>query len=1179
VPVNELTTVSQPSNHNLHAKWTVITYILTYDAEGGSVSPSSKVVTYDAAYGSLAEPTRQGYSFAGWWSGDGGIGSRVDSDSIVATAADHHVYARWTANPYRVSFDAEGGVNPPWKNVIYHAPYGPLPDPVRLGYGFESWWSGEDGTGSMVDGSSVVSTPGNHFLYAKWTANTYRVDYDAEGGSVDPVSKDVVYDLYYGFLPEPVRSGYRFAGWWNGDGGTGSPIETSSKVTTAHDHVLHAKWTPRSYTVRFDPGGGSVSPASGTVIFDGPYGALPVPVRTGYSFAGWWSGQGGTGMKVESATTVVTDADHSLYAKWTASTYLVTYDAEGGSVTPLEKTVTYNATYGTLAVPSRPGYDFSGWFSGDNGSGSQIVEGTEVTTAENHFLYAKWTARTYIVTFDASGGTVAPGSRSVVFHENYESLPTPVRIGYTFAGWWTGEGATGTTVDSNTKVTTVGNHTLYASWEAKTYTVTFDAEGGTIKTTSKVVTYGEAYGPLEMANRTGYAFAGWWSGDDGTGAPVKSATEVTTTSDHNLHAKWIPDIYEVRYDAEGGSVTPASKTVAYKSVYGSLAVPVRPGYEFSGWWLGDNGTGTPVSASTALTTASDHAIHAAWQARTYTVSFDASSGSVIPASKNVVFDAAYGGLPTPLRAGYTFDGWWTGKDGTGERVGELSVVVTPDDHVLLASWHPRNFSVSFDPGGGTVDTPGMTVTFGEVYGPLEAPVRPGYSFTGWWTGENGTGSRVGSGSVVGTSADHTLYAGWTANTYTATYDTGEGAVSPSGKAVAFGSPYGPLAVPVRAGYVFAGWWTGQDGTGAPIGVATSVTVPSDHSLFALWLKEYLLDVEVDGSGSVSVMNAQYPEGEQAIIDAFANAGYRLSGWLVDGLEASEWGDLGAVADGTRLRLSMRADHTVIAQFEEVSMGGALDAESLDWVTGGDAVWFPQILESHDGIDAAQSGAISDTQKAWLEITVKGAGELAFWWRVSSEAKYDWLNLLVDGEIVASLSGESGWVRESLRIAGDGNHLVRWEYAKDKSDSDGEDRAWLDEVNWVPDRTGFALWAYRQGLSGDMVALMASDRDGDGLANGFEFAFGENWQLGVVPLQMVTVDGRLSFDYVAQDPKTLSEVELRVFRSTNLRNWSLVDPSQIETVEPNGGRCRVQVTGSGDRAFYRLEVGLKPQGSE
>jgi uncharacterized repeat protein (TIGR02543 family) len=157
-----------------------------------------------------------------------------------------------------------------------------------------------------------------------------------------------------------------------------------------------------------------------------------------------------------------------------SSTYTVTFDAQGGSTpVPASTSVTYGSTYGTLATTTRAGYTFGGWWTGTGGTGTQVLSTTPVTITSAQTLYAKWTANTYTVTFDAQGGTTPlPASTSVTYGSTYGTLATTTRTGYTFGGWWTGTGGTGTQVLSTTTVTITAPQTLYAKWTATVTTTT-----------------------------------------------------------------------------------------------------------------------------------------------------------------------------------------------------------------------------------------------------------------------------------------------------------------------------------------------------------------------------------------------------------------------------------------------------------------------------------------------------------------------------------------------------------------------------------------------------------------------------------------------------------------------------------------------------------------------------------
>ena len=363
-----------------------------------------------------------------------------------------------------------------------------------------------------------------------------------------------------------------------------------------------------SYASDFKPEKGSLYSTKN--LREGASYSLPSnPSRTGYSFDGWYTAASG-GDRITSSTTVK-NGNYNAYAHWTPYTYTVSFNANGGSTATSSKSVSYDNTYGTLPTPSRTGYTFAGWYTSASG-GTRVTSDTKYTYTSGQTLYAHWNANWYWVTFNANGGTVSETSKQVAYNSTYGTLPSPTRDGYTFEGWYTSSTG-GTEVTSSSTVSIAGSHTLYAHWtenEKPSYTVTFNANGGTVSEASKQVTYNSTYGTLPTPTRTGYKFAGWYTAKSG-GTKVTDTTKVTITKAQTLYAHWTAAKYKVTFNANGGTVSEASKQVTYNSTYGTLPTPTRTGYKFAGWYTAKSG-GTKVTDATKVTITKAQTLYAHW---------------------------------------------------------------------------------------------------------------------------------------------------------------------------------------------------------------------------------------------------------------------------------------------------------------------------------------------------------------------------------------------------------------------------------------------------------------------------------------------------------------------------------------------------------------------------------------
>ena len=305
----------------------------------------------------------------------------------------------------------------------------------------------------------------------------------------------------------------------------------------------------------------------------------------------------------------------------------------------------------------------------------------------------------------------------------------------------------------------------------------------------------------------------------------------------------------VTYEANGGTAAMATQS-ASSSMNLTANAFTRAGYTFDGWNTLANGSGVSYANSASYSFTSSMTLYAQWTADSLTVTYDSQEGSTASGgSSSTTTGGTLASLPTTSREGYTFGGWFTAASG-GSQITTSSPHGQTADFTLHAQWTISTYAVSFNGNGSTggsvpgsqTKTHGIDVSVSSNSGSL---VKTGYTFGGWNTAANGSGTSYAASATYGVDAGVTLYAKWTASSLTVTYDSQGGSAVSTGSSVSGGSITSAPVVPTRAGYVFTGWFTATSG-------GTAITFPYTHSqttsftLYAQWSQASLY-----GLGSVS----------------------------------------------------------------------------------------------------------------------------------------------------------------------------------------------------------------------------------------------------------------------------------------------------------------------------------------
>lgn len=257
-------------------------YGISYVLNGGSNHKSNVSVYYNQAV-KLYNPTRSGYSFKGWYS-DSKFKNRITSYK-KGTKGNKKLYAKWSKNTYHITYKLNGGKNTKSNPSTYTVTSSvTLKNPSRKGYSFKGWYSDSKYKNRVT---SIKKRTGNLTLYAKWSANSYRITYKLNGGKNTKSNPSAFTISSTVSLKNPSRKGYSFKGWYL-DSRYRTRVKTIKKGSTGNK-TLYAKWSKNSYRITYKLNGGKNTKSNPTKYAVTSTIKLKNPSRKGYHFTGWYT--------------------------------------------------------------------------------------------------------------------------------------------------------------------------------------------------------------------------------------------------------------------------------------------------------------------------------------------------------------------------------------------------------------------------------------------------------------------------------------------------------------------------------------------------------------------------------------------------------------------------------------------------------------------------------------------------------------------------------------------------------------------------------------------------------------------------------------------------------------------------------------------------------------------------
>ena len=715
----------------LVANWNAYGYSITYNLDGGtnnSANPSTHGIESGAI--SLAQPTKNGYTFIGW-TGSNGNTPELDV-TIPAGSTDNLTYnANWSLNTYTIDYQMNGGINNPSNPVTYTVLDNTivLATPTRDHYDFKGW---KDGNSTIT--RIYPSNARNYTLTATWSAHNYSITYNLDGGtnnSANPSTHGIESGAIS--LAQPTKNGYTFIGWTGSNGNT-PELDVTIPAGSTDNLTYNANWSLNTYTITYVLYGGTNAAKNPSSYTTEDTIVLKDASKDYYTFEGWYKDSNFTD-KVETLNGQF--GDLVLYAKFTPYSYSSSFNANGGSFTHTLTLKTYSNNSYTYQVKtgeninryltniSRSNYIFTGWYFEN---GEPLPDNYVITS--DLVLTAKWTYHSKItygsaISINNSGSST---TKEFAIPANY-----------------------------NGDLTYTASITYYTSVEASKCANAY-VRIQDLTTEETVLDCSKPYGYYSMTDN----FSGELHLTPGhayklTAFATKSSSGgYVSKASVNISAPTLKDFGVSVSDSMYGIT---QEYAANSNVPNNLS---REGYDFVGWYDENDNLITDTWNYT-----SNQEFHAGWAAHNYSINYNLNGGINNPNNPSTynINDTVV--LQEPSREGYHFKGWYTDSSLTKR----IETINGSDlkDYSLYASWEANSYSVTLDYGGGqncpTVNfySNGAIIQTNVLYDGTSlnyfVPQSPSANlkFGGWYTDSNFTNLYSFSGSVT---QDLNLYAKW-----------------------------------------------------------------------------------------------------------------------------------------------------------------------------------------------------------------------------------------------------------------------------------------------------------------------------------------------------------------------------------------------------------------------------------
>ena len=913
-------------NITLYARWQANTYKLYYNSNGGSGAPSG---TY---YGSSvtvtsAKPTRNGYTFVCWNTSAFGNGTDYYAGNKITLYYNTTLYAKWKANVYSLYYNSNGGNGAPRGSSYASGTVVTVSSakPTRSGYTFVCWNTSSSGGGTNYYAGSRVTVNRNITLYAIWKKNVtyYTLTYSANGGSGAPQATTAAEGTSVKVSSvKPTRSGYNFVCWStvsssSGTGtvtGNGINYNAGDSITLTRNMTLYARWQAKpTYTLSFNANSGSGAPQSVSAT-EGNYVTIPTktPTRSGYKFVNWNTSSNGSGTSYAPGSKVQLYRSFTLYAKWEKIPEYVycNYNANGGrfsQTAPSEKVLKGGTITVISTKPTRPDYIFVCWNTNNKGTGKDYNAGDKIQINAATVLYAKWKpVNEYVtITYNLDGGSGNFPPKKVACGSTF-TLPStaPTKTDYKFLGWNSSEDANGASyhlVAPGAKVSVTRNTCFTAAWKKiLDCTLTYYANGGYGGPTRLDFEGGKEISiSSSIPTRSGYTFVKWTTRKDGSGASYKPGDKATFKGNVTLYANWKQNPYYITFNANGGANPPAKVAVVPGS-NGLIPseIPKNSGCTFVCWNTAANGSGDKYMPNSAIKPTQDMTLYAIWKNNpTVKVTYLTLSGKSESVRSGcyitITSDVPTYSADSDLNSAYQFIGWNTKENGTGTIYKSGARICVTENMKLYPQWKQIAYFLRYESNcvvGTVVNLSGMpkdqkaaaknTLTVAS-----SKPTRGGYTFTGWNTKSNGSGTAYKGGDTITMTRDITLYAQWKQiPTYTAIFNANGGSNAPAKQSALSGSYIViPTTTPTRDGYKFVSWTTSQNGNGTKYAPGSKVVLKGNITLYAQWEKNSVgyVTLTYNANGGSGAPAAQKVEKNSIVTISGTEptrTGYVFRGW-------------------------------------------------------------------------------------------------------------------------------------------------------------------------------------------------------------------------------------------------------------------------------------------------------------